>query len=151
MRELLQSASIPPYLDETGRIALEQGRRTAGEAGIFTTNILALGPKHSCLLTWSGTRIHRTLAAMMVTLDVHPTDCVIGLEVPMPAAQILTFITKLLETEFLAEHLALAVRDALPISKFDWLVGPELVAIHHARQFMDISSAKAILRSLLPQ
>ena len=141
------SKVVPAYLDEAGRNLLDQGRKTATEAEIASRRTLPLGARRSCLLTWSGTRVHVTLAAMMITLDVHPIDRQIGLELPMPEDQIPTFLAGLRQRTFNPEHLALAIQAGLPNSKFDWILGPELVAVRHARKFIDIPAAQRILAS----
>lgn len=148
MREVLLSDQVPTYLDQTGKGLLEQARKTAGEAGIATKAVLALGPKRSCILTWGGTRIHRTISAMMKTFDVHPTERTIGLELPMPAEGVAPFVGKLLGSTFNLEHLALAVQEELPRSKFDWLLGPELLAVRHARQYIDVPNALHVLEQV---
>jgi ATP-dependent Lhr-like helicase len=148
MREILLSAEMPIYLDDVGDTLLQQTRKTALEARIATRSTLPLGPNRSCLLTWSGSRIHRTLAAMMITMDVHPIDRVIGMELPMPEVQIPTFVDQLFQNNYNPEHLALAVQDLLPNSKFDWTLGPELVAIRHARQFIDTTAAQRALTNI---
>ncbi len=149
MRELLLGTGLPAYLDETGRSLLDQSRTTAAESGVGTRVTLPLGPRRSCLLTWGGTRVHTTLSAMMMTLDVHPIDRLVGLDLPMPEDQVPAFVKALLGQPYNAEHLALAVQDSLPRSKFDWILGPELVAIRHARQFIDVSAARLVLEQTL--
>jgi len=149
MREILLSHQIPSYLDQTGKGLLEHARRAASESGVTSKHILPLGPKRSCLLTWQGGRTQRTLSAMMKTLDVHPTDRIIGLELPMPADQVTAFVSDLLKRTFNPEHLALTIEDELPRSKFDWLLGPELLAIRNARQYLDVSTALSTLEGIV--
>jgi hypothetical protein len=82
---------------------------------------------------------------MMITSDVHARDAVIGLELPMPENKVPEFLQVLSRSTYNAEHLALAVQDRMPTAKYDWLLGAELQAIQHARRYLDIATARAIL------
>jgi len=82
-----------------------------------------------------------TLSAMMMMLDVHPQDLVIGLEFPMPEGKVPEFLEEVRTQSYDIEQLALLVQDRMPTAKYDWLLGPELVSIQHARRHIDLESA----------
>jgi ATP-dependent Lhr-like helicase len=149
MREILVGAYVPTYLDDAGCALLEQGRHAAMAAGVARRATLPLGPRRSCLLTWGGTRVHLTLAAMMKTLDLHPLDRLVGLDLPIPQDQVLAVLKALFEKQYDPEHLALAVQDELPGGKFDWILGPELLAVRQAKQSLDLPNAQACLQYIL--
>jgi hypothetical protein len=142
MREILLGSEVPPYLDESGQALLHQARTTAVEVNLTSRRTLPLGPERSWLLTWSGSKINQTLIGMMITLDVHPSNRLIAVEMPMPENQIAEFVGQLLRRDYNPEHLALAIHDFLPGSKYDWTLGPELIALRNARQYIDVDAAK---------
>jgi hypothetical protein len=86
---------------------------------------------------------------MMKAKDVHLRDRLIGLELPMPEEMVLPFIKSLSGSAFDEELLAMTIQDELPRKKYDWLLGPELLAVQQAREFIDVSAAMRTLTDVV--
>jgi len=57
MREVLGNDGVCPYLDKQASDLLAYARRSAADAGVCMQSLLELGPRHSALMTWTGSRI----------------------------------------------------------------------------------------------
>jgi len=148
MRELLERDDVPAYLDPGAAKMLGEARATAREAGLLGQSFLVDGPQVAWL-TWTGSRVGRTLCALGKYAGLRVEDADIALVFEKASeADVRSAYRRFLDDAPTAEALA----DRFPQraqEKYDPYLGEELLAKVFARNSLDLDGALALIRGAI--
>jgi ATP-dependent Lhr-like helicase len=147
MRGVLAGTEALSYLDNHATELLDHARRAAAEAGACTRCLLELGRKRSALMTWTGSRIQETLAAMFHLRGLKCGNEGIALTFEVPADSVRDAMKELETRPWNPLELARLVQ-LRQRRKYDWLLGDELLDICIGRGVLDCDGAGELLRDL---
>lgn len=147
MRDVLSGNSTYSYLDNEAADLLAYARKAALKAGVCTQSILELSPHQSALMTWTGSRIQDTLAAMFRAQGLNCFDKGIALTFNIPREELQKAIQAVRSKTHNPQELA---RDVFPRHrrKYDWLFSEELLDICISRDVLDCEGAIGTLQTL---
>ena len=147
MRDMLSGDSACSYLDEQASELFAYARRAAASAGVCARPLLELGPRRSALMTWTGSRIQDTLAAMFRARGLGCGDEGVALTFKVPADTLRQAMYDLQARPWNPLQLA---QEVFPRQrrKYDWLLGDELLDVCISRGVLDCQGAMTLLRQL---
>jgi ATP-dependent helicase Lhr and Lhr-like helicase len=147
MRDVLAGTGAYAYLDSQASELLASARQAATQAGVCTEPLLALGPSRSALMTWTGTGVQDTLAAMFRCQGLDCGDEGIALTFKTPVDALRKAVDDLQARPWEGRELA---RQAFPRQrrKYDWLLDDELLDIGISRGALDCEGATDLLRRI---
>lgn len=150
MREVLESAEMPAFLDEVAKRFLTEARANYSARGLATTNVIDQGGS-TLLLTWLGDAANEAIACLLqrrgfvasaggpgveVTKGKHTTDEIVDVLFDAGADGMPPL------------HLLLADVKNLQREKWDWALPPQLLRKTYASLFLDFEGALTWIRSL---
>lgn len=145
MRALLEGSDVPPYLDETARRLLAEGRKAYALRGLGTR--IALDQGHEVmLLTWLGDAANEALAAMLNRRGFEATAAGPGVEVLKRTHTTDAMLDALADAAIAEPPLVdvlLAGARNLQREKWDWALPEELLKRAYASLHLDIEEALA--------
>ena len=147
MREILASPARHAYLDAAAQGLLEDARHVAASAAITEKVLVALGPKKSAIVTWTGTRIQQTLQAMLAAAGIDTADEHVALVVDLPETHTQQALGRLLTEAYAPQDIARFVPWRRR-RKYDQLLTDELLDVTISRGWLDIEGALQLLRNI---
>lgn len=147
MREILSVDKKYIYLDKQAADLLVHARESAAESGISSRQVVELGPRASALMTWTGSRVQGTLAAMFRLQGLDCGDEGIGLTFRVPASTLQQAMLDLCLHPWNPLQLAQQV-DPRQRRKYDWLLNDELLDTCISRSVLDCDGAQELLQEL---
>jgi len=148
MREVLAASAAYVYLNAEGREALEYARQAARIVGALATRILPLSGSRTAVMSWTGTRIQRTLQVLFQVCGATAIDETVALVFPTPPDIVCTAVAaaaKLSDDATAIQTLALPSR---AVRKYDHLLGDELRWESFIKGAMDLEGARQVLGRL---
>lgn len=147
MRGVLAGDMACAYLDKQAADLLAHARGSAADAGVCSLPVLEMGPRRSALMTWTGSRVQDTLAAMFRARGLDCGDEGIALTFTGPIDTLRQAMRDLLARPWdpvrLSQHVFPRHR-----RKYDWLLDDELLDTCISRSVLDCQGAVELLRSL---
>ncbi len=148
MRQVLESASEPAYLDAEARRMLVEARANYARLGLDVERVVASGGD-VLVFPWRGDRVLNTIAVQLVAcgLRVMVTDpalTVLGAEV----GDVRAHLGELAAAEPAdPKRLAAGVKNKTA-EKYDWALDEELLSVDYASRSLDTAGARDALREL---
>lgn len=147
MREILQATSPIGYLDAEAAKLLDDARAAAATAGLCDRTVIALGPRKSALMTWTGTRIQHTLCAIYAELGLDAGDEHVAIVFDLPEKEltdaVLLGLRARQDPQAIAQHWRPRER-----RKYDTLLDDALLDTCIIRDQLDLEGATAVWRTL---
>ena len=144
MHEVLAGDRQYTYLDPEAASLLADARKAAQTASICSETLLAFGPKTTAWLTWTGSRVQDTLAAMLRLQGVRVGDEGIALVMSLPIEETKQVLSTLAARH--ADPLKVARLVELRIRrKYDSLLDDSLLDESLAYGWLDVEGARAVL------
>ncbi len=150
MRQLLESAEVPPYLDEVARRFLKESRANYAARGLAQAHTLDQGPE-LLLLTWLGDSTNEALACLLRRRGLLATPSGPGVEVLKgrhTAEEVLDMLLDAGIDDAPALDLLLADTKNLQREKWDWALPDRLLRKTYASLNLDLDEALAWVRAL---
>lgn len=148
MRDVLTASRAPIFLDSAGVQLLSDARAVAKAAGLATATLLEQSPSRTAIMTWTGGRTQRSLAAMLLSREVVAVDETIALVVELPSTVLREHLSAIAagvhDPSKIARHLATGLGD-----KYDFLLNDALRDARRARRDLDMAGAVDLARSLV--
>jgi len=148
MRDVLSAESLYAYLDKQAAELLGYAKKSAKDTGICQEGFIATGPRNSALMTWTGSRIQDTLAAMFRSRGLPCEDEGIALTFRVPLDTLLAAVQEMAGRQWEPLQLAKQVMPRLR-RKYDWLLNEELLDVCISRDALDCDGAAKLLRQLV--
>lgn len=147
MREVLGGHMELGYLDAESHKLLDEARAAAATAGICQRPLVALGPRKTALMTWTGTRIQQTMCAQFAELGVGGDDEQIAIVFDLTERDVVDAI--LLGPRAEQDLQAVARRwEPRQRRKYDSLLDDALLDACIIRDQLDLEGASATLGAL---
>ena len=146
MRELLEEASIPVYLDSVAQQGLLDAREAYSLFGFDQSPLIASGDAVH-LAHWAGHRVGLTIALWLQWLEVEAVNAGPFVEVDgVPEDKVPQLLELALQRvpadpKFLAAH-----KEGLERNKFDYLLQPELLLKGYAAAELDLEGAIQVMK-----
>lgn len=150
MRQLLESADVPPYLDTVAQRLLAEGRATYRRRNLAAVYALDQG-REALLLTWLGDAANEAIACLLRRRGFIATPAGPGVEVLKDAAPL----------EQVVQALADAGRGEIPVidelladtrnlqrEKWDWALPDHLLRRAYGSLYLDLDEALRWIRTL---
>lgn len=147
MRDVLMQAGTYTYLNADGIQLIKEARTAALDAGLFDSSVIELGPQKSALLTWTGTRIQRTLQAGFSNIFKEPEDEDIALVFDVGATELRDHV----DESVMRSQDSMQLARLMPqrrARKYDWLLDDDLLDVSVSRGLIDVDGAAEVLRAL---
>ncbi|HEX8522067.1 MAG TPA: DEAD/DEAH box helicase [Tepidisphaeraceae bacterium] len=148
MRELLTAGHMPAYLDTEAATLLQEAREAAAATKLGSTRSVVLGPTTTALMTWTGSRIQRTLRAMFALHGVDAQDEGIALVFKLPARAVAEQAKGLLGQNWQTRALAQVI-EPRHYRKYDELLDDDLIDESVIRDRLDAAGAKETLAAIV--
>jgi len=147
MKQVLVSNTRYVYIDTTGGELLQDARGAMMEAGLGSATVFSVGPRETALLTWTGTRIQRTIRAMLSDAGAEAVDEGIALVLRLPASDVSSILDQCIT---MAHDPLLLAHNIYPRArqKYDHLLSDELLDTVIARNRIDIPGALRVLKEV---
>ena len=144
MRDVLADDRAYAYANATALELLTDARAAAQEAQACQLSLIALDEATSALMTWTGTRVQDTLAAIFAARRIDARDQEVAFTFDRPMEKVRTLLGEL------AQDLPdpLEVAQLVPSRrrrKYDELFDDELLNESLARGWLDVEGAAAVL------
>ena len=147
MREILSGPAELAYLDAEARKLLDEARETATSSGICVHALISLGPRRTALMTWTGTRIQRTLCATFTGLGVANSDEDIAIVFKLPERDVVELVAAAASAEIDLQAVV-GCWEPRVRRKYDSLLDDELLDTCIMRDQLDMEGARSILRAV---
>jgi ATP-dependent helicase Lhr and Lhr-like helicase len=148
MRSVYLSTEVPPYLDQTARILLHEGRAAFHACGLADRSMVVAGDEILVFL-WAG---DRALATVLLQLRARRmTASHDGLAIAVRGTEIAdtrAVLRDLLDQPVDALALARIARDK-EREKHHYFLNPDLLARDYASSILDVDAARAAVEELL--
>lgn len=149
MRSLYESQMKPIYLDSTGSRFLDEGRAAFTRMGLDRTRIVKSGSE-TLLFPWDSDRVHRTLQAMLATLDLKGIVEGILIRVASSDERALREALEAVVSARVPEGAQLLeARKITSQGKYDELLPEHLLLADAASRILDEDGARRVARELL--
>lgn len=148
MREVLTSQKIYAYLNKEAGALLADARNVAQASGICQQSILALGPRETAVMTWTGSRTQDTLAAMLRLHGIKCHDEGIALVLSLPEDDARRRLTDITAQHIPSLKLARLVEPRIR-RKYDSLLNDALLDVSITRGWLDLNGAKTIMDAFI--
>ena len=147
MREILAEDREYAYLSPIAATLLRQARCAARESGATSQLLLAAGEKSTLWFTWVGTRVQRSLLAMLANVNVGASDRGVAIEAALGRDECAMIIRRIAERE--PDALAIAAHvQPKERRKYDRLLTPELLDRSISSDLLDVPGALAACLAL---
>jgi ATP-dependent helicase Lhr and Lhr-like helicase len=150
MRQLLESAEVPPYFDEVAKRFLAEGRKYYAARNLSERFFVDQGSE-VVLLTWLGDSANEALACMLQRRGFTATAGGPGVEVLKRTSTAEDIVDALLDAAVDEEPpLAVLLADAknLQREKWDWALPDDLLRKAYASLYLNIDEALTWVRTL---
>ena len=147
MRDVLAGEGSYAYLDSQAVGLLTYARKSAAHADVCAQPLIELGPRRSALMTWTGSRIQDTLAAMFRMRGLDHGDEGIALTFNVPVDALRDAIQEVLARPCTPLQLPQQVWPRQR-RKYDWVLSDELLDECISRGVLDCDGALKLLREL---
>lgn len=150
MRELLESAEVPAYLDEVAKRFLAEARANYSARGLATTVVIDQGGS-TLLLTWLGDAANEAIACLLQRRGFVASAGGPGVEVTKGKHTTDDIVDVLFDAGFDGTpplDVVLADVKNLQREKWDWALPPQLLRKAYASLFLDFDEALTWVRSL---
>jgi ATP-dependent Lhr-like helicase len=147
MKDALLNPPPMVYLDAEARALFDDAARSAMTGGILNWNIVALGPRDTALMTWTGSRAQETLVALLASFGIDTRDEGIALVFDMNEDGVRKAIRTCLDFKAVPE-VAAEKAPTRQRRKYDWLLGEKLLDLSIARGRLDLVGALETLVEL---
>lgn len=155
MKGVLAESAFYPYLQNSGRLRLQEGRKIAANSGFLSCPLINLGGNVWALFPWLGTYAFLALERL-IKIKVAPRLNIKALESSRPyymqfqmdgtAAEFFTEAVRAAEEDFPAMDLVYP-KEVPVFEKYDPFVPEQLVRKSFARGVLDIEGMKRRVRS----
>ena len=145
MRQILRSDSTLLYLDNTAQLLLSDARSVAGQTGLNDRHLLPLGPNYTALMTWTGTVIQQTIAAMFEYMGFQCRDEHIGLVLPVDESSLRHAIQDAIALKVEPVILSRTIRPRF-MRKYDQLLADGVLDKSISLGRVDLAGANQVLR-----
>ena len=146
MRDVILGDQQFGYLNATAGRLLRDARVTALQSGLARNSLISLSPIRCLWLTWTGTKIQRTLCLIADSVGLRPADRGIGIEFESGVSETVEKLDRARRQPI--DSIALAAQ--LPMKrtrKFDHLIADPLLIRSLAHDALDVTGAEAILQA----
>ena len=143
MRELLGSSDVPPYLDETARRFLAEGRKNYAARSLRTEFVIDQG-RELLILTWLGDSANEAIACLLLRRGFNATPAGPGVEVEKRSHTVDEILDALIDAavdEPPPLDALLADVKNLKRQKWDWALPDPLLRRAYASLYLDLSEA----------
>lgn len=150
MRELLGSCEVPPYLDETARRFLAEGRKSYAARSLATEFVVDQG-RELLILTWLGDSANEAISCLLLLRGFNAAPAGPGVEVEKgshTADEILDALIDAAAGEPPPLDVLLANVKNLKRQKWDWALPDALLRRAYASLYLDMSEAHAWAKDL---
>jgi ATP-dependent Lhr-like helicase len=144
MRQVLEGSDIPPFLDDTARKLLQEGRRSYGDRELSKKIFIDCGPSF-CLATWQGDSTNEAIACLFERRDIIATPSGPMIEIQKSQCSIEDAENVLHDAaleEMAPPDVLLAHAQNLQREKWDGVLPPNLLRESYARSHLDLENAK---------
>lgn len=150
MRQVLAENKQFGYLNPMANQLLEQARTTFINADLRHRDLFVLSPTKTLWFTWTGTRIHQTILAMLEKHNIKLLDHEVAIELDLPFNQTIDLLRQLAKTKQEPRVLAKMV-DPKFRRKYDEYLSEQLLEWSIAEDVIDINGAQSVMVELLKQ
>lgn len=147
MREVVLGDRQYKYLNATAERLLSDARAAALHAGLAQQSLIALSPAKCVWLTWTGTKIQRTLCLLANSVGLRAIDNDIAIELKASVADVIRKMQQAVSEPIDAGALAarLSVKQT---RKLDNLIAVPLLVQSLAHDALDICGAEDVVSAL---
>ncbi len=150
MRQVLAENKQIGYLNSSASQLLEQARTTFRNADLIHKDLFALSLTKTLWFTWTGTRIHQTILAMLERHKIKLLDYGVAIELDLSFNQTIDLLHQLVRTKQEPRVLAKMV-DPKFRRKYDEYLSEQLLEWSIAEDVIDINGAQSVMVELLKQ
>ena len=147
MKEVLLSEKQYSYLDEKAANILNMARQSARQSGACSKTFLKLGEHQTALMTWTGTRLQDTLAAMFRFGGIVPEITPIALIFRLPEQRLKNAIVSLAQSPPTGMEIACHIQPRL-LRKYDWLLSDYMLNTQIAQSRLELEGALEFINEL---
>ena len=149
MYRVYMSDEVPTYLDAHAKALLAEGRREFGRLGLERQRIVEDG-KRTLFFAWKGDRVMNTVLLQLRAAAMNATRDNLALTIEgVPYSTLRNTLATLVAAGPANSPALAATVGNKRGAKYDYVLGPELLATDYASSALDCEGAWAALRELL--
>lgn len=147
MRQVLEASEQYTYLNREALRLLSEARGSAAETGLTRDQLIRVGPQSTAVMTWTGSRIHSTILAILARSGATVENEGVGLIAPVALDRTREMLIRAASFSDRGEELAKHWGPRVA-RKYDELLTDELLDTAILRGRMDLAGARVLLRDL---